>query len=96
MAKKPVKPTLQQPDQTQIKTEETRRERAEHSAKGTIDGRTLKRSSRQEQINIKTSVEAKKKFDRLRMRLDVPYNVVFEQALDVLEAKLNAEGGDDA
>jgi hypothetical protein len=88
MSKKTAKPTLQQPDQAQMDAEEKRRAMAEYTAKGTIDGRLLKRSTRQEQINIKTSLEAKKKFDRLRIYTGTPYNVVFEQALDALEEKL--------
>jgi GMP synthase PP-ATPase subunit len=88
VSKKIAKPTLQQPDQSQIDAEEKRRAQAEYTAKGTIDGRKMKRSSRQEQINIKTSLEAKKKFDHLRVYMDEPFNVIFEKALDALEEKL--------
>jgi hypothetical protein len=91
MAKKIAKPTFQQPDQSQMDAEEKRRALAEHTAKGTIDGRLLKRSTRQEQINIKTSLEAKKEFDLLRVYMDVPYNVVFEKALKALKKELGIE-----
>jgi hypothetical protein len=85
-------PRLPQPsDDSAIEEEERRRQAAEQSARGVLDGRTLKRSRRQFQIGIKTSPESKKKFDRLRSLTGWSYSDIFEYAMDAATEKYERE-----
>jgi hypothetical protein len=86
-----AKPSLQQPDSERLEIEEKRREDAERSARGLLDGRQLKRSRRQFQIGIKTTPETKKKFDRLRVMTGWTYSEIFEYCMEAGAAKFDKE-----
>ncbi len=84
-----INSTLQQPNaEHSLEDEEKRREKAERSARGLIDGRTLKRKNRQFQIGIKTTEAVKKEFDRIRMLTGLSYTEIFENSLAAYEREL--------
>lgn len=72
-------------DAAALNAEEDRRTRGEIGARGTIDGRFLKRKNRTYQIGVKTTEEKKKQFDRLRMLTGMSYTEIFEASLDSFE-----------
>jgi hypothetical protein len=63
----------------------------ETQAKGMGGGKQRRRTSRPDQIALKTSPLKRQQFDRLSLRLGKSKVETFEAALDALEEKLNAE-----
>jgi hypothetical protein len=69
-------------------TPETRLE-GENLAKGLIDGRSLRRRGRGEQVALKTTILKRQQFQRLALRMNRSLTEVFEEALDALERELD-------
>ena len=91
MAKGKLKPTLQQPvNETALAEEEDRRERAERSASGGLDGRFIARKPGRVQIGIKTSLNVKTEFDRIRELSGKSYTDLFDEAIMDLGRKYDA------
>lgn len=83
---------LQQPVNPEaIEQEEERWQRSEKGAHGRLDGRFIKRRSRDVQIGLKTTDERKKQFDRLRMLTGLSYVEIFEAGLDAFEREWNSK-----
>jgi hypothetical protein len=83
------KPMFRQPDPEAIDQELKRRQEQEAKSHGLLDGKRIKRVDRPVQIELKTSEDKKKQFDRLRLLTMLSYTEIFERALDAFEAEWN-------
>lgn len=66
---------------------ETRMKR-ENAAKGIVDGRTMRKSGRNEQIALKTTLPKRQQLQRLALLTSKSQIEVFEAALDAYEREL--------
>jgi hypothetical protein len=61
-------------------------------ASGLLDGRTMRRRGRGEQIGLKVNALKKQQLQRIALLLNVTMTEVIEAALDAYEEKLKAGG----
>ena len=78
----PVPFDLSQDDSTE------ERLKRENAAKGIVDGRTMRRRGRAEQIALKTTILKRQQLQRLALQANKSQVEVFEAALDAYEREL--------
>lgn len=78
-------------DLSEDDTPETRLKR-ESAATGIVDGRKLRKGSRNEQVAIKTTALKRSQLQRLALRAQKSQVEVIEEALDLYERELNKSG----
>jgi argininosuccinate lyase len=79
-------------DLSQDDTHEARLRR-EAAATGIVDGRKLRKGSRNEQVAIKTTALKRSQLQRLALRAQKSQVEVIEEALDLYERELNKSSG---
>jgi hypothetical protein len=61
----------------------------ENAAKGVVDGRTMRRRGRNEQVALKTTLLKRQQLQRLALLTNKSQVEVFEEALDAYERSLS-------
>ena len=64
----------------------------EAAAKGVVDGRTMRRRGRAEQVALKTTLLKRQQLQRLALLANMSQVEVFEAALDAFERELKKDG----